>query len=218
MKRIALVANRGKVRTVRRVFSSVVILLVWIGIFSLPCPAAEPNDWYYRDGPLRGSLTSDRPLPLYDPDPEHLWNRLFAVFYIRPSKLPSRPEYPQDSTKLEEWDRKLRDGKLPLGPVVNRFEGGDTMGLLAWAQTRYYSEPRTFARADKLLEEFITGQGERLIEDSLRRTFLQRDLWAVFDHLVGQNIARFGDGDLIRRGALDREIYGGENTEVTFDR
>ena len=147
-------------------------------------------DWYYREGPLRGSLKSDRPLPLYDADPEHLWNRLFAVFYIRPSELPSRPEYPQDSTKLDEWDRKLRDGKLAPGPVVKRFEGGDTMGLLAWAQTRYYSEPETFARAEKLLEEFITTHGERLIDDPLKRAFLHRDLWAVFDHLAGQNIAR----------------------------
>jgi hypothetical protein len=34
------------------------------------------------------------------------------------------------------------------------------------------------------------------------RRFLQRDLWAVFDHLVGQNIARFNDPDLARRLAI----------------
>lgn len=71
----------------------------------------------------------------------------------------------------------------------------------------YYSEPGTFARVDKLQEEFIVTHGERLIDDPLKRAFLQRDLWAVFDHLVGQNIARFGDGDLIRRGGLNRDVY-----------
>ena len=118
--------------------------LIWTGVCLAPCSATELGDWYYREGPLRGSLKSDRPLPLYDSEPGHLWNRLFAVFYIRPSELPSRPEYPGDSTKLDEWDRKLRSGKLPLGPVVSRFEGGDTMSFLAWPRTRYYSEPETF--------------------------------------------------------------------------
>ena len=183
----------------------------------LPAATSAQPGWYHTSGPLRGSLRSDAPLPLYNPDPAHLWNRLFAVFYIRPSEMPSRPEYPRDSTKLDEWDRKLRDGKLPPGPVVKRFEGGDTMSLLAWPLTRHYSEPATFARADKLLEEFISTHGERLIVDPLKRAFLQRDLWAVFDHLIGQNIARFGDGDLIRRGALDREMYESQPEQAFLD-
>lgn len=175
--------------------------LAGCGIFFAPCPLATAQDWYYRDGPLRGSLRSDAALPLYDPQPEHLWNRLFAAFYIRPSELPSRPEYPQDSTKLDEWDRKLRAGKLPPDPVVKRIEGGDVPGFLAWPKTRHYSEPATFARADRLLDEFLETRGERLISDPLKRAFFQRDLWAVFDHLVGQNIAHFSDADLARRRA-----------------
>jgi len=200
-----------------RLFICLALFQMWIGAVFSPCLAAEPHDRYFRDGPLRGSLKSDDPLPLYDSDSTHLWNRLFSVFYIRPSELPSRPEYPQDSTKLDEWDRKLREGKLPLGPVVKRFEGGDTKSLLAWPKTRYYSEPKTFVRSDKLLDEFITTHGERLIADPLKRAFLQRDLWAVFDHLVAQNIARFGDGDLLRRGALNRDVYGYKPDEVAYD-
>jgi outer membrane protein assembly factor BamB len=162
-------------------------------------PAAGPEDWYYREGPLRGSLKSDRPLPLYDSDPEHLWNRLFAAFYIRPSELPSRPEYPKDPTKLDEWDRMLRSGKLPLGPVVRRIEGGDIPSFPAWQKTHYYSEPATFERADRLLDEFLDTHAERLIADPLKRAFLQRDLWAVFDHVVGQSIARFNEPGLTGR-------------------
>ena len=200
-----------------RSFSTSAVSAMLVSFIGMACSAAGSEDWYYREGPLRGSLRSDKPLPLYDSNPEHLWNRLFAAFYIRPSEIPSRPEYPEDSTKLDEWDRKLRDGKLPPGPVVKRFEGGDTMSFLAWPRTRYYSEPGTFARAGKLLEEFITTHGERLIDDPLKRAFLQRDLWAVFDHMAGQNITRFGDGDLLRRGALDRDVYGSEADEVPFD-
>jgi outer membrane protein assembly factor BamB len=160
---------------------------------------AAPPDWYYREGPLRGSLKSDAPLPLYDPQPEHLWNRLFAAFYIRPSELPSRPEYPKDSTKLDEWDRRLRAGKLPAGPVIKRIEGGDIPSFPAWQKTRHYSDPATFERTVKLLDEFIETAGEKLIADPLKRAFLQRDLWAVFDHLVAQNIARFNDPALTGR-------------------
>jgi outer membrane protein assembly factor BamB len=157
------------------------------------------EDWYYREGLLRGSLKSDKPLPLYDSNPEHLWNRLFAVFYIRPSELPAPPLYPNDSTQLDEWDRKLRSGQLPPGPVVKRIEGGDIPSFPAWQKTRYYSDPATFERAARLLDEFSATHGERLIDDPLRRAFLQRDLWAVFDHLVAQNIARFNDPDLMGR-------------------
>ena len=173
-----------------------VVSTLLVGFIGMACSAAGPEDWYYREGPLRGSLKSDKPLPLYDSNPEHLWNRLFAAFYIRSSELPSRPDYPDDSTKLDEWDWKLRSGQLPLGPVVKRIEGGDAFAFPAWQKTRYYSEPATFERTGRLLDEFIDTHGERLIDDPLKRAFLQRDLWAVFDHLVAQNIARFNDPDL----------------------
>lgn len=176
-------------------------LVVLLLMLTSSAGGAPPVDWYHSAGPLRGSLKSDAPLPLYDPDPQHLWNRLFAAFYIRPSELPSRPEYPQDSTKLDEWDRKMRTGKLPPGPVVNRIEGGDVPGFLAWPKTRHYSEVATFQRTDKLLDEFLQTRGERLIDEPLKRAFLQRDLWAVFDHLARQNIARFGDAGLAQRRA-----------------
>src|SRR3990167_6187778 len=142
----------------------------------MACSAAGPENRYYVEGPLRGSLKSDKPLPLYDSNPEHLWNRLFAAFYIRPSEIPSRPKYPDDPTLLDPWDRKLRSGELPQGPVVKRIEGGDVLSFLAWQKTRYYSQPATFQRADRLLDEFLEARGERLIADPLKRVFFQRDL------------------------------------------
>ena len=78
-------------------------------------------------------------------------------------------------------------------------KGATYRSFPAWQKTRYYSDPATFERADRLLDEFLETHGERLINDPLKRAFLQRDLWAVFDHLVGQNIARFNDPDLAGR-------------------
>ena len=208
--------NKAKRGTIMRFISTSAVSAMLASVICLACSAAGPEDWYYREGPLRGSLKSDNPLPLFDPSPEHLWNRLFAAFYIRPSELPSRPEYPKDSTKLDEWDRKLRAGKLPLGPVVKRIEGGDVPGLLAWKKTLHFSQPASFARENKLLDEFLETHGERLIADPLKRAFLQRDLWAVFDHFAGQNIARFGDADLARRRAPVRD-YGIEPGDAQRD-
>jgi len=157
-----------------------------------------PADWYYHDGALAGSLRSNQPLPLYDRDHGHLWNRLFAALYIRSSELASRsPDSPEMT--LYERDLKMRNGKVPPGPVVRRIEGGDVMEFPAWPRTRYYSEPATFERVDKLLDEFLGSAGEKLIVDPVKRVFFQHDLWAVFDHLINQNIARYGDADLARR-------------------
>jgi hypothetical protein len=164
-----------------------------------PCARGQsPDDWYYREGALAGSLRSDQPLPLYDDDPGHLWNRLFATLYIRASELPSRsPDSPEMT--LYERDLKMRAGKVPPGPVVRRIEGGDVMEFPAWPRTRYYSEPATFERVDKLLDEFLGGAGEKLIVDPVKRVFFQHDLWAVFDYLINQNIARYGDADMAKR-------------------
>ena len=190
---------------------------LWFSVFCAACFAANPPDWYYTEGSLRGSLKSDGPLPLYDADANHLWNRLFAVFYIRPSELPSRPnEYPTDPTQLDEYDHKARRGELAPGPVVKRIEGGDTMNFLAWPKTRYFFEPANFERENKLLDEFIEKHGEQLIADPLKRALLQRDLWIVFDHLINQNIARFGLPKVASRRASvsDYEI---RTDELQFD-
>lgn len=182
---------------------------IWLATACAPGNAAEAQQWSYTEGPMRGSLRSDGPLPLYHADTNHLWNRLFAAFYIRPSELASPPAgYPSDPTKLDEFNRRARGGELPPGPKVKRIEGGDVLNLLAWPKTRHFTEKASFQRENRLLDEFLESGGERLIEDPLRRAFLQRDLWAVFDHLAGQNLARLGDVDLARRraGIPDSEV------------
>src|SRR5579871_6750657 len=81
--------------------------------------AAEPDSRdpaYYHDGELAGSLKSDQPLPLYDADPGHLANRLFAAFYIRESNLPAKRG----------------------GAPVQRIEGGDVVDFYAWTASTYW--------------------------------------------------------------------------------
>lgn len=149
-----------------------VVLSLVIAVFAITVvvPAAEPDAAYHHDGPLAGSLKSAEPLRIYDDDPEHLWNRLFAAFYIRPSALPDDAG----------------------GPPVPRIEGGDTIDFLAWAGTTYWDEPDVSDRLHGVVDEFLESDGVNLIEDPLRRVILLRDLWAVFDWFTDQNIRRIG--------------------------
>ncbi len=147
---------------------------VLVGMALHPLSAAEPEDpdpAYYHTGELAGSLRSLDPLPLFDADPQQLWNRLFAAVAIRQSNLPSKRG----------------------GTAMPRVEGGDTIEFLAWPGTTYWDEPATVAPLEGLLDQFLDQHGEQLSTDPLRRVMLQRDLWAAFDFLIGQNIVRRGD-------------------------
>lgn len=119
------------------------------------------------DDPQRGALASDAPPTLYNSDPNHIANRLFASLYVRKSNLPERPG----------------------GTPIPRYEGGDVLEFPAWANTGYYSEPQTAARIEGLLREFLTVDAAQLPQVPLKRVLLQHDLWAAHDHLVQQNIA-----------------------------
>ncbi len=98
-----------------------------------------------------------RPVPLYDSDPQHLWNRLHGAL----------------------WDR------VGLGGHVY---GHDRVDPLLWPQTRHLLEGISLDTAQQVLREFLNSRGERLINDPLKRAVLQRDLWTIFDWLVGPHI------------------------------
>ena len=51
----------------------------------------EQDPAYFHTGELAASLRSAEPPPLFDADPQHLWNRLFAAAMIRPTpRLPPK--------------------------------------------------------------------------------------------------------------------------------
>jgi len=143
--------------------------------------AAGPEDWYHHEGPLAGSLKSDRPLPLYHKDPEQLWNRLFAALYIRP-------------------------GEAPPSGKARRIEGGDAyLDPLLWPETPRFSADRVvIERTVQLLDEFLVKKGAELIEDPLQRALFQHDLWAVYDRVARQRprtaVAKI-HGDMLKKMA-----------------
>lgn len=107
---------------------------------------------------------------VYDPDPNHLWNRLFAGLYRQ---------------KLSFWKTIML---LPEG-VTNRvgaphWIGPDVLDPPLGYHPKFLLEDEPFARCNALLDEFISRHGATLIHDPLKRTLLQRDLWAVFDVLA----------------------------------
>ena len=129
------------------------------------------ESYYHQSGPMEGMLKSDSPLPLFDSNPDHLWNRLYSLLYIRPRAYKS--ENGQD-------------------PVVH-YEGGDVIEFLAWTKTRYWSSDQMFHKMNSLLDEFLKSGGEKLITDPLKRAVFQHDLWAAYDHLMHQNMIRSGN-------------------------
>jgi len=85
---------------------------------------AEEDPAYYHTGELAGSLRSTEPLPLFDANPQHLWNRLFAAIMVRPRLLSS----------------------VEGGAPVARIEGGDRIEFFGWGGTTYWDEPENVAR------------------------------------------------------------------------
>lgn len=82
---------------------------------------------------------------------------------------------------------------------MTRYEGGDVIEFLAWGRTTYWSSPEVSARVTPLIDEFLSGGGADLFSDPLKRAVFQHDLWAVYDHLIDQNIKRNGNLETRRR-------------------
>ena len=120
---------------------NVAVLLLFS--FASPIYGEDLHEFFHADGPLAGTLKSDRPLPLYDADPQHFWNRMFSAFDIRPRPLPAS------------------DGQ----PATTRFEGGDVIEFLAWGKTEYWSGIVVFEKVNPLLDEFLQRGGETSLPD-----------------------------------------------------
>ena len=98
---------------------------------------------------------SETSITLYDSNPSHLWNRLYAALLIRED----------------------RHG--------NQL-GADSLDPLLWTESEHLLAKRSHEHALRVLDEFLQTHAENLIHDLLKRTLMQRDLWAVFDWSVQQ--------------------------------
>jgi hypothetical protein len=106
-------------------------------------------------------------MTLYDPDPNHLWNRLHRALQIRVMVPDGEPESPQYAAQT--------------------FDPNDLDPFFWYRHDPYYRQHPyllsgpAYREAIALLDEFLDKQGEGLVKDSLKRALLQRDLWTLFD-------------------------------------
>lgn len=105
---------------------------------------------------------------VYDPDPQHLWNRLFAAFYVR---------------QVEVVDRVIVDGEAVRGLPQTVVLGPDVLDPPLGRHARFLLDDAPFRKCNEILDEFLSSGGAQLVDDPLKRVLLQRDLWAVFDVL-----------------------------------
>lgn len=161
----------------RTIFCGWLVTMLSLGLPAV-CPADDLADYIHQQGPLKGSLKSDAPRPIFHADAEHVWNRLFAALYIRPRMIAASDEQPKEMV---------------------RYEGGDVIEFLAWGTTSYWASSDAFAKINPLLDEFLNGGGADMISDPLKRVVFQHDLWAVFDHLIDHNIQRLGNREIRTR-------------------
>jgi hypothetical protein len=80
-------------------------------------------------------------------------------------------------------------GMLFLRPGLDgQIYGENEVDPLYWPETRYLLDGAVNKRAVKLLDGFNHGQAAGSMKDPIRRAWLQRQLWALFDHLVNVDI------------------------------
>ena len=100
---------------------------------------------------------------LYDPDPNHLWNRLHQALHFRLTDM---------------GNAEKEQALLPGDQSLHAYE----LDALLWPNRSTFlrfGEPHKTALT--VLDEFLAKDGEKLVEEPIKRAFLQRDLWALFD-------------------------------------
>jgi formylglycine-generating enzyme required for sulfatase activity len=110
-------------------------------------------------GEREGSDSGSSP---YASDSNHLWNRLHRALFVRTD----------------------RDGKLHVHTTDPLLWHGRTTqrdGVFTFG-TFHLLEGESHERAIEVLDQFLNEHGERLIDDPLKRMFLQHDTWAAFDY------------------------------------
>jgi hypothetical protein len=107
--------------------------------------------------------TESSEVTLYDPNPNHLWNRLQQALHVRLTDLGN----PDKEQALLPGDQSYHALELDAFLWPNR------------STYLRFGEPHKTALA--VLDEFLARDGEKLVREPTKRAFLQRDLWAVFD-------------------------------------
>jgi hypothetical protein len=91
------------------------------------------------------------------------------------------PVYDADPTHL--WNR-LYSAFYLRTDSGGKVYGQDELDPLLWPDSKVFLVGRHHQQVVALLDEFLARDGDRLVQDPLKRALLQRDLWAIFDWLA----------------------------------
>ncbi len=104
---------------------------------------------------------------------------LVAGFWVQ-TALAEGEDTIYDSDPRHLWNRLHESLFLRTASDSERF-GLEELDILYWATTKHLLEGLSQQKALEVLDEFISTHGERLVRDPLKRAWLQRDLWELFD-------------------------------------
>jgi hypothetical protein len=122
-----------------------------------------------------------------------LW-LLVAAVRAGPAPDPPRVQAVYHPDPQHLWNRLHKALFVRTGPD-GRAYGHDCLEPLLWPWSKHLLEPRSCDRVVDLLDEFLRSQGEKRIEDPVKRAVLQRDLWLVFNWVEGDH-GNFADPQL----------------------
>jgi hypothetical protein len=130
---------------------------------------------------------------------------IVCCFTLLPSAQPqsrdaSRPTLYHDHPE-HLWNRLHAALFVRVGPDGQAY-GRDRLEPLLWVGSRHLLEASSHKQAVAVLEEFVKTNGEKLVNDPLKRAMLQRDLWLVFNWLEGNH--SLGPPPEVVRGAQAR--------------
>jgi hypothetical protein len=112
-----------------------------------------------------------------------------AIGFVAAQRLASPVDEPASSRAIYHADPKHLWNRLHEALFIRAGPDGRTYGLdriepLLWPDSKHLLVGASHDRAIALLNEFIEKQGEKRIDDRLKRAVLQRDLWLVFNWLA----------------------------------
>ena len=182
-----------------------------------PLPAPNQDSGiYFTSGPRRGTLTQNKPAPVYSEDPDDPWNVLFHLLYTTMTDV-EVPEYYFDESPRQTQDKSPRilkdSGKtlLHFGYFKNMANfrkvrwriGGDKPDF-------YFTDDVAFLIQNPRYDDLIRAltlelqkspPGKRTAE---ARILFQQDLWNRFDALYLYLEDRRSGAQAADREAQDR--------------
>jgi hypothetical protein len=124
------------------------------------------------------------PTPIYSPNPQDPWNRLFAILFSRQFQVYKTSDFPEAAP----FENSASDNELRVSTrLFARVETGDRAIDPLYYPPYNSREGRTQLLEDPTYSEFMTALQAALSENSPRpaiaRAWMQSDLWSAYDIL-----------------------------------